>query len=1003
MPRFNLFILLGFLCLVVSIQAQTVTGTFSGSITDTQGATVAGAEVRLNQKSRNLQKHAMSDKEGRFRLTGLEPGEYQVEVSCSGFASYKPEGVMNVMVGDSKYESIVLSPSIISESLNVTGGGGDSIMSGVSSRGGIFSEAENTELPMAPDSENRNYRSQVYLLPGVTPSAGITKHAPFSINGLRPVNTVNVMVDGADFNNPYNGILLGNGLNEQPLSQEALIATEVQTNNYKAEYGRAAGGTINLVTKGGGNQFHGRVYEFHRNDSFDASDPITGRLNSIKRNQYGILLNGPILKNKLFFSINGEWIIGRSSAGRGALYTFTDAERSSVKSAAIKKLLELYPLPNISGTNIFSSNAFKAQRGGSSYFGRLDYTLAKNHQVNFRYTKAESDSVNIFQQFGQEVDITNYTRSYVMSMNSNIGSNITNEARVYYTNRKADNEPEYRQLGEISINGSIGTVSVVGAERLGIFLRDYSQTHNYQASDDLSLTRGGHGIKIGGVVRFIQHNSTSTTTADGLLTFASRSDFLAGKPATYTRAYGDTRLDQRAREYALYAQDDYRLRRNLQLNIGLRWELYTKPEDKFDRVSILYKNDANNIAPRIGFAWTPGNQTDFVVRGGYGIFYTQVPMSYIGTTRFNPPNITTYTVISPTFPNLTGRTTVQSSNRTIASPDIVQPYAQQFNLTLEKRMFKTGILSLAYVGTRASHLGITRLPNGGGQWPTSGVGATTRPLAASIGSDGKNYGNGVITVLETSGSSNYHGFQAAFQAQPLNGLSMRTAYTISKAIDDISSDGSNFVDENNRRLDRAVSDYDMRQVFATSLMYSLPSLDTTNRGLRALLGGWQVSTIISMRSAAPFSILSGRATPYGITVNRINDIDGTITRNYGQYRALIPSDNLTLADLQNPIYRVTPQLIDNPIARNTFAVRSQLGTLGRNTERGDAYYDVSLGLHKEFIFGERLRMQLRSEVFNLFNTVNYQEYSNSLADTSFGTATAAYSPRTMQLVIRLNF
>lgn len=972
------------------VLAQNVSGTLTGVIQDIRAEPIANASVTLTDARRDWRRESQADGNGQFRVTGLPPGSYQIEVSQTGFTAYKPETPLRLLAGESSFLTITLQAAGVTESVVVTANLDEISRARTNaSRGGTFSENENTDLPMVAGGQGRNYRTQVYLLPGVTPSAQRSAHAPFSINGLRPVNTVNVMVDGADFNDPLGGIVNGTGLSEQPVSQEVLSTTEVQTNNYKAEYGRAAGGTINLVTQPGANTWHGKLYNFHRNAAFDARNPIFNRKGLFLRNHFGVVLNGAIIKDRLFFNLNGEGVGDRSVNLRNSVFTFTEAERATAVPG-VRALLAHYPLPNLRTTSPtqpnFDPTVQRARQGGHFYFGRLDYLVNQANLVNFRVTKTASQPVGIFPFFAQGAGFSSGNGSYSAAWNSTLSPRVTNELRVYYTNRLSNAIPDFPRLGDPNLNGLAGFITVTGAERIGSFFRDYTRMNNYQASNDTSWSLGAHGVKFGGVMRFIEANTTANTNFDGVMVFASRADFLRGLPAVYTRAFGDPRLDLRAREFGLYVQDDWRVRTNLQINVGLRYELYGSPADQYDRVAVSYQTDRNNFAPRFGFAWTPGKQSDLVIRGGYGIFFTPLPMNYIGQLRFTPPRVQTFTYFRPSLTNLTGGAGAPSSNRTITSPDIVQPYSQQYNLTFDYRLFGSDlVLNGSYVGTTARHLGLTRLPNGGAQWAATVNGQPNpRPLASQ-------YGNAVITLLETGASSNYHGLQLALTGRLARGLMLRSSYTWSKAMDDISTDAQNFVSDRNRRLDYAPSDFDIRHNFNTALMWALPFGERLgNSLLRNLLGGWQTTSIISLRSSLPFTIQSGTATPDGVAVNRPSLPAGSLIRNPTDFRAWSLAPGVAVG-----------QLI--PGFTGSFSAVTPIGSLGRNTERADGYADVSFAIHKDFALTERLRLQVRSEVFNLFNTVNFLSYTTSLASPAFGAAQSVYGQRTMQLALRLSF
>jgi len=991
MESLRLKVVLGlWMVLSITTVAQNVSGTLTGLVQDIQSVPIANASIILTDENRDWQREITADSNGQFRLTGLLPSTYQIEVRQVGFTVYRPATPLRLLAGETPFISITLQLAGVAESITVTAGLDDIARARTNaSRGGTFSETENTDLPMVAGGVGRNYRTQVYLLPGVTPSAQRSAHAPFSINGLRPVNTVNVMVDGADFNDPLAGMLNGTGLSEQPVSQEVLSTTEVQTNNYKAEYGRAAGGTINLVTQSGANTWHGKLYNFHRNAAFDARNPIFNRKGLFLRNHFGLVLNGAIIKDRLFFNINGEGVGDRSVNFRNSVFTFTSQERATAVPA-VSALLSHYPLPNLVTTSPtqpnFDPTVRRARQGGLFYFGRLDYIVNQTNLVNFRYTKTSSQPVGIFPFFAQGAGFSSGNGSYSASWNSTLSSRITNEMRAYYTYRSSNSIPDSPRLGDPAVNGTAGLITVAGAERLGSFFRDYTQMNNYQVSNDTSWSAGAHGIKFGGVVRFIEANTTANTNFDGVMVFASRADFLRGTPAVYTKAFGDPRLDQRTREVGLYIQDDWRVRSNLQFNAGLRYEVYGTPEDRNGRVTANYETDWNNLAPRFGFAWTPGRQSDLVVRGGGGIFFTPLPMSYVGQLRFTPPRVQTFTYFRPSLANLTGGAGAPSSNRTITAPDMVQPYSQQYNLSIDYRFFGSDtVLNVSYVGTSARHLGMTRLPNGGSQWAATISGQPNpRPLASQ-------YGNAIITLLETGASSNYHGLQLALTGRVTKGLMIRSSYTWSRGMDDISTDGQNFISESNRRLDYAPSDFDIRHNLNTALMWALPFDSRLGSGLlRQILGGWQTATIISLRSSLPFTIQSGTATPDGVAVNRPSPTAGVLVRNPTNFKAWTLAPGVTLN-----------QLI--PGFTGSFSAITPVGTLGRNTERADGYAEVSLGLHKDFALTERVRLQFRSEVFNLFNTVNFLSYTTSLASPAFGAAQSVYGQRTMQLALRLSF
>ncbi len=954
------FLLIGLMA-VSTLTAQVSSGTLTGLVVDSTSNPISKAKATLTDTARGLQRTLESNETGQIRFSSLPAGMYRLEVSHPGFSGFRREN-LEIASGQSIHLDIRLQPASVQESITVTAELDqlDQVRNS-STRSTTFTSTDLTKIPVVSGGTSRNYSTQVNLMPGTAP--GRSAHAPFSFNGMRATSTVNVMVDGADFNNPNTGALAGAGFNEMPVSMEVLTGVEVQNNNYKAEFGRAAGGTINLVSQSGTNQWHGKFYEFFRNSAMDARNPLLRQREQLKRNQFGGVLSGPVIKDKLFVLASGEWLLNRFTGISAPRATFTQDERLNA-APSVRPLLDLYPVANVPGTNLFDFGGIFTRTTFRSLFFRADYALSNKHLLTARWNDTNTlanDTGRIFGQ-GQQVDTTN--GSTVLSLNSTLTPTIVNEARAYYTNRYSNTIPFTPFLGDRAVNDTIGLLNVAGAERLGSIFRNYLMIHNYQFSDDLSMQRGRHGLKFGGILRAVQVNTTENGNTDGTLTFDTRQAFLQGLPRTYTRVLGDTRLDQRSKEAGLYFQSDYRLRANLNFNFGVRWELYTPGTDINNRVPVNYKTDYNNIAPRVGFSWSPGSQTSLVVRGGYGIFTTPLALRYLGALRFQPNRILSLTAINPRFPNLLGGAVTQNSEQTQTSPDLVQPYSQQYNLTVDYRVRNSQtVFSVAYVGTRGLMQPLTLFSNGGERMPQN-----LRP----------NPNAGLTRLLSTVGSSNYHSLQASATGRFARRFQVRTAYTWSRAIDDLSTDSAILIAENNRRLDRGPADFHLAHNFSNAIVYSVPSM----RGAFGLLQDWSISGVLQARSGRVFSLLSGTDSIDG---NR--GIEGSIDRTPIGFTALRPASGLTLAQLRTAV---------TPAAGVT-------GSLGRNTEIGDGFFDVSLSLQKDIRFTERFRGQFRAEAFNLTNTANFDAYVGSIVDPRFGQASSALAPRSMQLVFRVTF
>jgi hypothetical protein len=547
-----------------------------------------------------------------------------------------------------------------------------------------------------------------------------------------------------------------------------------------------------------------------------------------------------------------------------------------------------------------------------------------------------------------------------------------NEARFNYTRfHIRDGFDDPAPLGEAAVNGEVGLVNVNGLTFLGHYSWYGQRTtqNNFQWTDDLSIQRGPHALKTGAAARRLQlNNGTITNGYIGQLRFNSIPDFLAARPASYNRNAGNPYLGLRATELNAYLQDDWQAHPRLTLNLGLRYELNTVPYEVNGQIEDRYRfrGDHNNIAPRFGFSWRADGGGKTVLRGGYGIYYNVLELSFVGLTRFNPPLIRNVVAANPQFPNLGAQAGATiPSGLVVPDPGVRLPYAQHFNLTVERQLFHPRtVLSVGWVGTAGVKLPRAARPNGG-----DSLAQALRPDPAL----------GVLNRLETSATSRYDGLLASLQWQGRR-LWLRASYTFSKFLDTVSDFPTTnqgierqllALEETNLRLDRGVSDLDVRHVASTAYAYNLP-------------GGWQVSGITMWQSGRPYSLYSGTDNRTGSNNNRIGDVPGSLLRpGAGNRQAILLAPGFAKAQLTPP--------------------RGTLGTIGRNTERGDGLAQFNVAVSKTFLLSERLRLQFRAESFNLTNSVNYDLPDGLLTSANFGMAIAAFDSRQTQLALRLSF
>ena len=940
--------------------AQVGAATLVGSVLDPSGAPVADVAVVLESLQTGAVTEAISSAAGLYRLAGLDTGAYLLVAAKDGFRAYHA-GDIQLVAGQEVVRNIRLELGLVTDEITVVGTFAEIervASNGV--RGSSYAPPEVEGIPMVANNVGRNYRAISYQTPGV--GFANASHAPFTVNGNRPLGAVNTMVDSAEYNDPVAGNLLGRGLTEQPVSMETVEAFEIQTSNFKAEFGRASGAVVNLVTKRGGNEWHGSAYHFFQNEKLNARGALLSERPERRLNMPGVTLGGPIVRNSLFFYGGYELGVRNQYRASSTIQTLTAEQRARAVSN-IQPLLPLYPVPNIPGTNLHSAAVPSPQTSQTGLL-RLDWQPGNRHQLSARGNWVNAIGPTRDRLAAGNAPTDNLSRSAVVSLESYLSLRAFNQFRGTYSTYFARVSPSHPSLGDPAINGQAGVVLVTGLPRLGTFIPlTVTRFHNYTYSNDFTLVAGRHSLKAGVIGRHIQYNSLSDRNFNGLLIFPSIGAFLAGQPLVYSRAFGDSRIDQRNHEFSLYAQDDWRITPSLMLNLGVRYEFYGVPGEKYGRLEQDYRSDPNNIAPRAGFAWNVGGADKTVLRGGYGFFFSPLQMGYIAQSRYAPPRVTTYSRFRPTLPDPLEGARV-ASDEYVLDRGLVNPYVQNWNLTIERQLWGTGSVgSLAYVGNRALKLTRTSLPNGG-----PNLRAPLRPDPS----------RGVVSYLTGGAYSDYDSLQASIRARLGRGLSYRLAYTFSRTIDVASGSGAVPTDQSNWNLDRSFADFHQPHVLTAFGTYELPFA----RG-RRLLGGWQLGTLIWARSGSPFSLLSNTDNANGSRINRINDIEGTIDRTP------TGSDRFRLAP------GVTPaQIQPEP---------GTVGSLARNSELGPSFFDLHVSLEKDVPLHETMSVRLRAEVFNILNRANYRQPINNLGDGRFGQAVRTYEPRQVQLSIRVTF
>jgi Carboxypeptidase regulatory-like domain/TonB-dependent Receptor Plug Domain len=1050
--------------------AQTTQGEIVGTARDASGAAVPGVSVTAANTATGLVRATQTADNGTFRIPALPAGTYKLTAEKSGFAKLIIEQV-DVLVAETHTVDISMQVAAHTETVTVQEAA-PIINTETQHLGAVISQTQVTALPL----NGRNFTQLALLNAGVSAFGGGGGQqggeggiSGYSSNGQRSSSN-NFMVDGVD-NNNYNA-----GSVSQLPSIDSIQEFQVQTNNYAAEYGRNSGSVINLVTKSGTNKFHGSLYEFLRNDIFDArnffANPNAGAP-ELRLNQFGGTLGGPILKDRTFFFGNYEGFRQRAGITRLTVVptnaqktgVFTDANGNPVQlplNPVSAKLLQLYPEPNTAqpGGNFISSPALSNDT--DQYLIKVDHHIG-THTFTVRYSYTRSD---IFAPFagGQQttaipgfgVNNSGTTQLASIGYTKMLTPATFNEFRLGYSRntgksinqlgpQAADfgfntgwapgspfnlgNMPNLTMSGGLVSNG--GSISNLGSNNnnpSGVF------QNTLQFIDYLSHTTSRHELKFGFDIRNIRDNRFYDLDQIGQITFTGGrnpqgiknplADLAEGLPNSSLHFVGDSSRSYRITSFDFFGQDSFRLRSNLTLNYGLRYELNTVLHEATNRAATfrperfatflspmadqtnlavleasgmitqdqggLYNPDHNNFAPRVGMAWSLGRKNLTVVRAGYGIFYDTVIGQIPGNVLLNPPFLPDFFDTPPGigWPNSFAPSGFPVI--TITPANFLTPYSQAWNVDIQRQFPAQMLFEIAYVGTTGTHLPRFRQINQAfitqAQINALTPDVVTRmvlmgipmPVAQRLA---KNiaaipniarvpyFGYAQIFQAEDSISSSYNGLQLKLDKRTSHGLSFGIAYTYSKSIDAASvffGSGANSTtifpqDNYDTRAEKGLSDFNIRHRLVGNYVYEIPTVRHLVSAIpRAIADGWVTTGIVTVQTGQPFSVLTGS--------NQSSTGLGTDRPN------LVGDPN------------AGPGTVDKWFNTAAFTLNAPLtfGNAGRNIAMGPAFRNFDFALLKNTKLAESLSLQFRAEFFNIFNDPHFALPRNTMTAPNFG-------------------
>jgi len=1035
-----------------------------GNVSDRSDAAITGATIVATNVATRETSTAASGTGGYYEIKFVKAGTYTITVQQPGFQTLEKTGIIvetnhtvrtdfSMEIGHTTQTTTVAStaPPVVTDEPTIRE---------------TLNQKTAAELPL----NGRDSLKLALTTPGVlsgfkSPSGLPGGGEDFIGPGTREVQN-SISLDGVS--------IMTNLINTSSIrpSVDAVQEVQIQTGTYPADYGGYMGVQVNLISKAGTNSLHGSLFEFARNNWLDAR----GFFNSVgqpqapfRQNQFGFELDGPVIipklydgRNKTFFMANYEGL--RNSAATASIATeltplmrqgnfsellgqakpvvlhnpFDAAHAafpgnmipSNLLSPQATKALQYLPLPNLSGPlNNYAANVLSGNNTDQTV-DRLDQSLGEKIRLFFRYVNADSillsNSSNPFNGFNQNVGDRNFVVGYTQVITPNlvndlhIGRQYTtiDEANFFATAALANAGTQLGIPGFTSstANPGVPNFGITGYDSIGgagasvpLIQADIT----WQGTDVVSWTHGAHSISVGAEIRKLTTNRSANNNIRGAFTFTGQyagdgaADFLLGSPASI--ATPAPLYPGGAAEYrnGFFAMDKWQVNQKLTLTLGLRYELTTAPQSTTGNGTILdptnsffipkqvpskipFNNtDYRNFAPRAGFAYRVSN--DWVVRGGYGIYYNSNHLNDYTLTSTNPPFSTIYTYtggtttptlsLSSPLPTALPGAPSYPSAFTI-NPDLPTQYMNQWSLDLQRGLWHGGALDIEYIGSHAVHLDRSYYNN------------TPLPGPGNVNLRRPNQLFGSIRTIQNDENSSYNALNIVYRQQIFHGFSGLMSYTWSHNLD-ASSDSNSGSPMNpyNWKQDYGNSNWDVRHRFVSSWVYELPFFQSHGMLLRNTLGNWQLNGIATFQTGFPFTVtISNDQANNGLTGQRPNII-GSVDPNCGQ------------GHLTNCITSGATSVFQVP-ALYTF------GNLGRNTFRGPDFINFDMSLFKNIRIGERVKIQIRGEFFNVFNHPSFSNPGATLVTTSSGSISAASfgnitstsnNPRQIQLGARLTF
>lgn len=826
--------------LMVAAQSVLVGGVIEGSVHDPSGAVVPGAVVQLVRVDSGITRTTASDARGAFRTGDLPVGEYRLEVQQAGFAPYRQTG-LQLELGATMRLTVTLQPAAASAQVTVTGepSGLDIAQTSLASR---VDRERIEELPV----HSRNALDFALMEPGVAAAPGPGSGSPhaaladsgFSVGGLRPRSN-SISIDGLDNNDEF----LGSSRTE--LSPEIVQEYQVIQNGLSAAYGGASGGSINVVTRSGGNLVHGDAFVFLQDAAFNARDPFesAARKPQFRRARTGFAVGGPVRKNRVFYYAALE-----QEHNRGQVSTDLDPNAASGVNAFLATGA-LSGLP----VRALTTGLVPIARAETEASGKLDAQLSARRSLMLRYAFTNNREAGNAFNAGGLFDASGFGNSRILDQGlagalvTTHGADAVGDLRFQLATRRVALFTNQAAGPEIAIAGLADFGHPYGGN-------GRRRENHYQLAYTFMRTAGAHLWTVGATANHVQEDVRQPDGFGGLYQFASLNDFFAAAPDSFRQSFGGATTTYGVTSYGAFIQDHWALSPALTADLGLRYD--------FEALPAGFRDDANNFSPRLGLAFTPA--PEWVFRAGYGIFFDRYILANLnrgldfnGITAFQ--QVAEGAAAAAIF-QAHGGGSVPAPLPGIApsifrpDPALATPYSQHFNAGAERLLGHDTTVGANYLLVRGVKLPRTRNVN---LLPLPPGGLVFGPARPDPALD-------AIYQLENSSSSTYNGVTLTFNRRMADELEWLATYTWSKTLDDASSFDEQPQNPFDLRAERSASLQDQRQRLAFDALWDLPIGPDEDAGNQPVHGWFErsfdhieVAPIFIAASGAPANPLIG--------------------------------------------------------------------------------------------------------------------------------------------------